>query len=70
MFTFRKTINITTTKNVLCQIPRAVVAEWGLKEGDTLELTYEDDKVTIIPNVQRRSDVAEQGNEMAGAPAT
>lgn len=50
MFQFSKTVNVTTTRNVLCQIPRAVVADWGLKKGDTLELTYEDGTVTIKPN--------------------
>lgn len=60
MFTFRKTVNVTNTKNVLCQVPRAVVSDWGLKVGDTLELIYKDGKITIEPNLQRRGDSAAQ----------
>ena len=70
MFQFSKTINVTNQKNVLCQIPRAVIADWGVKEGDTLELTYEDGEVTIRPNVQRRSNAAQEGHRVAAAPAT
>lgn len=60
MFTFMKTVNVTTLRNVLCQIPKAVVSDWGLKEGDTLELIYRDGEVTIRPAVQRRSDTAKE----------
>lgn len=70
LFQFSKTVNVTTTRNVLCQIPRAVVADWGLKKGDTLELTYKNGEITIRPNVQRRSGAAEQGHRVASAPAT
>lgn len=56
MFTFSKTVKVTNIKNVLCQVPRAVVSDWGLKEGDTLELTYRDGKITIEPHVQRGGD--------------
>lgn len=61
MFSFMKEVNVTNTKNVLCQIPKVVVTDWGLKVGDTLELTYEDGKITIRPSVQRRSNLTEQG---------
>jgi len=62
MFNFMKEVNVTNTKNVLCQIPRAVVADWDLEVGDTLELTYKDGEITIRPSVPRRSDAAEQSN--------
>lgn len=55
MFEFSKTVNVTNTKNVLCQVPRAVVADWGLKVGDELELTYKDGEIVIRPHVQRGS---------------
>lgn len=29
MFTFMKTVNVTTLRNVLCQIPKAVVSDWA-----------------------------------------
>lgn len=54
MFTFAKTANVTNTKNVLVQIPKAVVGDWGLKVGDTLHVEYKDGKVTIEPSIQRR----------------
>ena len=60
MFTFMKTVNVTTLRNVLCQIPKAVVSDWGLKEGDTLELIYRDGEVTIRPAVPGRSDTAKE----------
>ena len=62
---FSKTVNVTNLKNVLCQVPCAVVSDWGLKVGDTLELTYKDGKITIEPNVQRRSEPAGCSNKMA-----
>ena len=55
MFTFKKTVNVTNTKNVLCQVPRNVVLDWGLKVGDELELTYKDGEITIRPYVHRGS---------------
>lgn len=62
MFSFEKTVNVTNLKNVLCQIPRVVVSDWGLKVGDTLELTYKDGEITIKPHVQRRSGLTESRN--------
>lgn len=59
-FIFSKTVNVTNLKNVLCQVPRAVVTDWSLKEGDTLELTYENKTVVIRPNIQRRGSAAEE----------
>lgn len=52
MFTFSKTVNVTNTKNVLVQIPKAVVGDWGLKVGDTLHVEYKDNKIAIRPAVQ------------------
>ena len=65
MFEFSKTINVTNLKNVLCQVPRAVVADWGLKVGDELELTYKDGEVTIRPYVQRGSGLTGCSDEVA-----
>lgn len=62
---FSKTVNVTNLKNVLCQIPGAVVSDWELKVGDTLELTYKDGKITIEPHVQRRSGPVEGSHKMA-----
>lgn len=69
MFQFMKEVNVTNTKNVLCQVPRAVVTDWGLEVGDTLELTYQNGEITIRPAVQRRNDAAKQSNCLVGAAA-
>lgn len=70
MFTFSKTINVTNLKNVLCQVPKAVVSDWGLKVGDELELIYKDNEITIRPNVQRRGGPAEGGHKMVRTSET
>lgn len=70
MFTFSKTINVTNLKNVLCQVPKAVVSDWGLEVGDELELIYKDGEITIRPYVQRRGDGIAQDNRMAGTTST
>lgn len=59
MFCFSKTVRVTNMRNVLCQIPRTVVTDWGLKEGDELELTYDEKEkeVVIRPVVHRRGDI-------------
>lgn len=62
MFTFMKTVNVTTIRNVLCQIPKAVVSDWGLKEGDTLELIYKNGEVTVRPSIPGRGDTAKESN--------
>lgn len=59
MFDFRKTINVTNLRNVLCQVPKAVVFDWDLKVGDELELIYKEGEITIRPHVQQRSNTAE-----------
>ena len=69
MFQFMKEVNVTNTKNVLCQVPKAVVADWGLEVGDTLELTYQDGQITIRPSVQRRSHLTGQDDRVARATA-
>lgn len=69
MFNFKKEINVTNTKNVLCQVPCAVVREWGLEVGDKLELVYTGSEVTIRPVVQRRSDAVEEVHRVARATA-
>lgn len=56
--TFSKTVNVTNTKNVLCQVPGAVVSDWGLEVGDKLELIYRDGEITIRPHIQRRSSAS------------
>ena len=65
MVQFCKTVNVTNLKNVLCQIPRVVVADWGLEVGDELELTYKDGEVTIRPHVQRGSRLTGCSDEVA-----
>ena len=70
MFRFKKEINVTNTKNVLCQVPRAVVLDWGLEVGDKLELVYKGSEVTIRPVVQRRGDAAEEDLRVARTTAT
>lgn len=64
MFEFMKAVNVTNTKNVLCQIPRAVVSDWGLKVGDTLELVYTNGEIRIRPSVYRGSYLAEEDNRV------
>ena len=70
MFKFSKTINVTNLRNVLCQVPRAVVVDWGLKVGDELELIYRDGEITIRPYVQRGSGLTGRGDEVARATET
>ena len=56
--TMYKTVNVTNPRNVLVQIPSIIAGvEWGLKQGDELEVLYDDrtKEVTIRPHVQRRS---------------
>lgn len=62
MFSFSKTVNVTNLKNVLCQIPKAVVSDWDLKVGEELELVYENKEVIIRPAVQRRSNAVKKGS--------
>lgn len=59
VFCFSKTVRVTNMRNVLCQIPKAVVSDWGLKEGDELELSYDEKekKVVVRPVVHRRGDI-------------
>ena len=70
MFTFSKTVNVTNLKNVLCQVPKAVVSDWDLKVGDELELIYRDGEITIRPNVLRRGNTAEKSNGMVRTSET
>lgn len=67
MLEFSKTINVTNLKNVLCQVPKVVVADWGLKVGDELEFTYKNGEVTIRPYVQRGSGLTCGCDEVARA---
>lgn len=53
MLKFSKTVKVTNLRNVLVQIPKAVVSDWNLKEGDVLELIYTDGQVTVKPDVLR-----------------
>ena len=62
LFKFSKTVNVTNDKNILVQVPRAVASDWGLKIGDTLEVVYNGDTLTVYPSVQRRSDASGQSN--------
>lgn len=62
---FSKTVNVTNLKNVLCQIPKAIVSDWGLEVGDELELIYSKGEVVIRPTVQRGSRLTEGSDKMA-----
>ena len=56
---FTKSIKVTNEKNVLVQVPKAVVCEWGVRAGDMLEVSFDGEKVTIKPNVRHRGGAAE-----------
>ena len=50
--TMCKTVNVTNPRNVLVQVPSFIAGtEWGLKQGDKLEVLYNDKtrEVTIRP---------------------
>lgn len=55
-----KTINVTNPRNVLCQIPSFIVADWSLTDSSKLEMDYDKDNKTICirPHVQGRGDTA------------
>lgn len=49
-----KTVNITNPRNVIVQVPSMVVgSEWKVKQGDKLEVLYDDKEkeITIRPCV-------------------
>lgn len=67
-----KTVNVTNPKNILVQIPSYIAgAEWGLKQGDNLEVLYDNEtkEVTIRPVVLGRGRADEEGQGMARASA-
>lgn len=66
-----KTVNVTNPRNVLVQIPSFVIANWGIALGSHLEVHYDEEKqqLTIIPSLQRRSNVAEKSDGVACATA-
>ena len=70
MFSFSKTVNVTNLKNVLVQIPKAVVSDWGLRVGDELELIYSDGQVTVRPVLRRGSRLAGRCDEVARTTET
>lgn len=52
--TVYKTANVTNPRNVIIQIPAYVAGvEWGLKQGDKLEVAYNEEtkEITIKPAV-------------------
>lgn len=62
--TMYKTVNVTNPKNVLVQIPSFIAGvEWSLKQGDQLEVLYNDEtkEITIRPHVFGRGDTANKG---------
>ena len=69
---FLKTINITNARNVLVQVPGYVIADWGARDSDKLEVHYDEStkEVTIRPAVQRRSNFTAKGDGMARATKT
>lgn len=55
--TMYKTVNVTNPRNVLVQIPSMIAGvEWKLKQGDRLEVLYDDhtQEITIRPYVPGR----------------
>ena len=62
LFKFSKTVNVTNDKNILVQVPRAVARDWNLKIGDTLEVTYNGNTLTVSPSVQGRGDTTRQSD--------
>ena len=59
-----KTVNVTNPRNVLVQIPSLIAGvEWGLKQGDRLEVLYSDEtkEVTIRPALFGRGDFVSKG---------
>lgn len=62
--TMYKTVNVTNPKNVLVQIPSLIAGiEWGLRQGDLLEVLYSDEtkEITIRPHVLGRGDFVNKG---------
>lgn len=62
--TMYKTVNVTNPKNVLVQIPSFIAGiEWGLRQGDRLEVLYSDEtkEITIRPTVFGRGDFVNKG---------
>ena len=62
-----KTVNVTNPRNVLVQVPSFVIANWGVALGSHLEVHYDEKKqqLTIIPSLQRRSNVVEKSDGVA-----
>lgn len=61
--TIGKQVNVTNPRNVLVQIPGAVIANWGIKTGDRLEVEFNEETniITIKPAVRCRGDTAKEG---------
>ena len=58
-----KTIAVRNPKNVLVQIPGFIVDNWGLAEGDLLEMHIHDDRrIVIIP---KREGLNRSSSEVA-----
>ena len=66
-----KTVNVTNPRNVLVQVPSFVIANWGVALGSHLEVHYDEEKqqLTIVPSLQRRSNVAGKSDGVACATA-
>ena len=49
-----KTVRLTNPRNAVVQIPSFIIAEWGLKLDDRVEVHYDEEtkKVTIKPTVR------------------
>ena len=64
---FYKVVNVTNPKNVLVQIPGAIVARWGVKEGDRIEVHVSENGNAIIlypKKIQERSGTDEASEKM------
>lgn len=43
-----KTVKVKNKKNAILQIPSHVVEEWGLQEGDSIDMFLTDDGMHIL----------------------
>lgn len=62
-----KRVRVTNPRNVLVQVPGFVVAQWGVRLGDELDVKYNEDtgEVTIGKAIHNRGRTDEGRREMA-----
>lgn len=61
-----KTANVTNVRNVLIQIPGAIIAQWGLQNNDTLEVSFDEETNAIIvkPGTRRGGNTIKPCNRL------